>query len=573
MPDLMAAPSGAPLAVAGNSPVDFDPWKRNRVAEKKVNRENFWERMGDAYISLLAAAIAVAYAAGIAHAFSASLRVGAQNGVIRNGIGVVPGESAASALVLLGLLAALSLISRLGPVAVDRAQGFWWLSLPVDRTPFLSRLLRHRLVTTCLYGMLLWLPIGYGTVLGGLSQGNFAGALLGAFSLGLIFVLLSLLAALAQTRGWARHFRTAVNAAYLSVVIAYGADVLLRLTGDRIHGRILGGAAIHHSRDGAGGCMVDPGDPVGPGRCGIQGAAGAPATHSRPGTGFPGCSQRACGCRAGTVGRQIAVGRDRPGGCRRNPPKRCTAGAHAPARGRRVFTHASGIPGARPLFGAHPGRGPGLVACTKVWCGLLAGWGIPMAGIFAVDGGHPLVLGTLVIVGSCVAAKAASTAAAQAADVPSLESIIPLGRGAMRQTHAAVAAMLLVPWGIGLAGMLAWPVSADAASLPMLLVLGALAGAGLAAGAVRLAYRPPLDWGSVMLLAALGQATGPMIQHFTYGYDVMVVAVIALVAGFILNPLPPTLLAIAAVVAAIAWGIGTSVSVNSKAHGIDGRAP
>ena len=200
-----------------------------------------------------------------------------------------------------------------------------------------------------------------------------------------------------------------------------------------------------------------------------------------------------------------------------------------------------------------------LLRAPKVWRGMLAGWGIPAAGVFAVQGGQPLVLGTLVVVGSCVAAKAASTAAAQAADVPSLESIIPLGRSAMRQTHAAVAATLLVPWGIALAGFLGWAVSADAASLGTLLVLGALAGAGLAAGAVRLAYRPALDWGSVMLLAALGQATGPMIQHFAYGYDVMVVAVVALVAGLFLSPVPALLPVVASVVAAIAWGVGTSL--------------
>ena len=571
MPDLIATSGSEPLAVPGNLPVDFDPWKRNRVAEKKVRRENFWERMGDAYISLLAAAIAFAYAAGIAHAFSASLREDAQNGVIRNGIGVVPGESAASALVMLGLLAALSLISRLGPVAVDRAQGFWWLSLPVDRTPFLARLLRQRLVATCIYGMLLWLPIGYGTVLGGLSRGNFAGVLLGALSLGLLFVLLSLLAVLAQTRGWGRHFRTAVNAACLAVVIAYAADVLLRLTGT---GSMAGFWAVLPSTVPAAAQEGAWWIPV----LMLAVVAGTFKGSRRHLQRIPSrelVSRGAASAYAGAAlalldDKSLSVAIDQAGGgeTRRSVARQ----ERIRRRGGDAFSRMLPASRARGPYSALV-RAEALVLlrAPKVWRGLLAGWGVPAAGIFAVQGGHPLVLGTLVVVGSCVAAKAASTAAAQAADVPSLESIIPLGRSAMRQAHAAVAAMLLVPWGIVLAAFLAWAVSAEAASLVMLLVLGALAGAGLAAGAVRLAYRPALDWGSVMLLAALGQATGPMIQHFAYGYDVMVVAVIALVAGLFLNPLPPTLMVIAAVVAAIAWGVGTSVSVNSKAHGLDGR--
>lgn len=564
MPDI--------VAVSGGAPVEFDPWKRHRVVEKKIRRDDFWERMGDAYISMLAAGIAVAYGAGIAHAFSASLRVGAEGGVVGEGIGVVPGESAASALVLLGLLAGLSLMSRLGPVAVDSAQGFWWLGLPVDRTSFLSRLLRQRLVATCLYGLLLWLPIGYGSVLGGLSQGSPAGVLLGALSLGLLFALLSLLAALVQTRGWAPQFHTAVNALYLAVAVAYGADVLLRLTGT---GSMEGVWAVLPSAIPA---MVQEGAwwiPV------VLLAAVAAASAAIRGQlqripsrdlVFKGAASAHAGAALALLDdKSLSAAIDQAG--ERDTRRSAARRERMRKRGGDAYSRMLPASLVRGPFSALI-RADALVLlrAPKVRRGLLVGWGIPAAGIFAVQGGQPLVLGTLVVVGSCVAAKAASAAAAQACDVPALESIIPLGRGAMRQTHAAVAAMLMVPWGIGLAALLAWAVSLEVTSLPVFLGLGALAGASLAAGAVRLAYRPPLDWGSVMLLATLGNATGPMIQHFTYGYDVMVVSMIALVAGLFLDPLPPTLAVVAAVVAAICWGVGTSVAVNSKVHGVDGKA-
>lgn len=209
---------------------------------------------------------------------------------------------------------------------------------------------------------------------------------------------------------------------------------------------------------------------------------------------------------------------------------------------------------------------PVLLRTGKSWRGMLAGWCIPAAGVFAGPDGQPLVLAVLVLVGSLLAARAASQAAAQAADVPSLDAIIPLGRVGVRQTHALVAALLLVPWGVCLAGFPGWAVGRDAGEIPVLLGLGAMAGAGLAAGAVRMAFRPAIDWGSVMLMAAMGRATGPMVLHFTYGYEVMAVSVIALVAGLLLAPIPPVLLVLAAVVAAVAWGVGTSTSTRSNVH-------
>lgn len=209
-----------------------------------------------------------------------------------------------------------------------------------------------------------------------------------------------------------------------------------------------------------------------------------------------------------------------------------------------------------------------LLRAPRVWRGLATGFVLPLAGIFAEQGGHPLVLGALVVIGCCIAARAAATAAAQAADVPSVEAIIPLGRSAMRQVHTLIAASLLIPWGIALAAILGWAVAAPASEMYLLLSLGAMTGIGLAAGGVRLAYRPELDWGSVLLLTALGKATGPLIQHFTHGYDVMVVASVGLLTGLLLTPIPPLLVVVTGVVVVVLWATATSSSVNSKVHGI-----
>lgn len=251
-----------------NGPVDFDPWARNRVVEKRAKREDFCERMGDAYIGRLAAGIVFGYAAGLALAFFENLRGGPGSGVVRANVGVVPGQSAASALVMLGMLGALLLISKLGPTAVDRAQGFWWLSLPVARSGFLARLLRQRLVGTFLCGAFLWLPIGYGTVLGGLARGSFAGVPAGAATLGLLFVGLSLLAAWSQARQAAGRFRTALNAA------------------------AIGGAAVVAAVPGPGRGLVGSGGSGGALRRRICRSGGAAARYSQQGIDFQRGSER-----------------------------------------------------------------------------------------------------------------------------------------------------------------------------------------------------------------------------------------------------------------------------------------
>lgn len=555
-------------ALFDNNPVDFDPWAKNHVAEKTVRRENFWERLSDAYIALLAAGIVFAYTAGLAHAFSASLKDNLGGGLVREGLGVLPIESAAAAIVMVGMLAVLSLISRLGPVAVDSAQGFWWLTLPVRRSPFLARLLRQRLVTTALYGAFLWLPIGYGTTLGGISSGGLLGVLLGSVSLGLLFVLISLLAALAQSRGWSQGFSTAVNYSMLGVVLAYGLDVLLRLTQLGNLARFwefLPSTLPAAAQNGSWWLplilmlvavsvfqilrnqleRIDSKELV---------ARGAASAHA--GAALALLDDKSL---------SAAIGQTNVKESRRAQRKR----ERARELGGDVFSRFIPFSWVRGPYSALV-RAEFLVLlrAPRVWRGLATGLVLPLAGVFAAQGGHPLVLGTLVVIGCCVAARAAATAAAQAADVPSVEAIIPLGRGAMRQVHTLIAASLLIPWGLALAAILGWAVATPASEMYILLSLGALTGIGLAAGGVRLAYRPELDWGSVLLLTALGKATGPLIQHFTHGYDVMVVASVALLTGILLSPIPPLMLAVAGVAVVVLWAVGTSASANSKAHGI-----
>ncbi len=555
-----------PRGPLDNAPIEFDPWSRNRVAEKRERGDDFWERMGDAYISLLAGAIVLAYAAGLALAFADQLKDELVSGVLRTGLGMVPGGSAASGLVMLGLLGVLLLISKLGPTAVDQAQGFWWLTLPVTRTGFLARLLRHRLASTFLCGVFLWLPLGYGTVVGGLAEGTFAGVLLGAATLGLLFVVLSLLAAWAQTRNAVHVFRAVLNAAVVGVLLAYLLDVLLRILDLGNMAAFWAVLPSHLPALAQSGAWWIPLLLAALAMGGFSSLAGQLQS-------IPSKELISSGSVSAHAGAALALLDDKSLGSAIG-----AAGVRETKRtmGRRDRTRRRGSDAFARMLPVIWVRGPYsalvraellvLLRTGKTWRGLLAGWCIPVAGVFAVQGGRPAVLVSLVLVGAVLAARAASKAAGQTADLPSLEAIIPLGRSAVRQTHALVAALLLVPWAVGLGAFLGWAVEADAEGFIVLLGLAVVAGFGLAAGAVRMAFRPELDWGSVMLMAAMGRATGPLIQHFIYGYEVIAVSIVTLLAGLVLEPIPPVLLVIGTVVAAIAWGVGTSTSNQSNAH-------
>lgn len=559
-------PTADALAALDNTPVDFDPWARNRVAEKLARRDDFWDRLGDFYVTMLGAAIIFSYAAGLAFAFADQLRSGSDGGLIRDGLGVVPGSSAASALVMLGLLGGLSLIARLGPAAVDRAQGFWWLSLPVVRTGFLARLLCQRLVSTFAIGAFLWLPIGYGSVMAGISPGSALGVLLGAVTLGMLFVLISLLVAFSQTRGRGQTFLAVLNWMCAAVLVAYLVDVLLRVGGSGTMEWFWFSLPSRLPVVAQAGAWWVPVALIG---AALAGFAVLRGQLQR----IPSAELISRGASSAHAGAALAMLDDKAlgsaiGAAGSGDSKRVMLVlARNKQRGGDLFSRmlpASWVRG--PFSALIRAEFLVLLRTKKTWSGLLAGWSVPLAGVFAVQGASAVVLGILVIVGAILAARAASAAAAQAADVPALDSIIPLNRGAVRQTHALVAALLLVPWGICLAAFLGWAVHLEGTGFLLMLGLGALTGIGLAAGAVRMAFRPALDWGSVLLMSAVGKAAGPMIQHLLYGYDVMVLSVIGLLAAFVLVPVPPTLILLAVLVAVVAWAAGTSTAVRSHAH-------
>ncbi|GAA4366836.1 DUF6297 family protein [Paeniglutamicibacter cryotolerans] len=543
-----------------NEPVDFDPWIRSRTAEREAKRGRFGERAADAYMAVLALFMVVLFATGIAQAFTQNFRTGLEGGLLRPGLGVVPPASAASALLMVALLAMLSLFSRLGPSAVDRAQGFWWLSLPVRRTPFLARLLRQRLVWIIALGLVLWIPLGIALLDAGQRLPAAVGIGLGALCLGLMLAVLALIAAVAQFAGRARWIRGGLGFGTTALALVYALDAVLHAAGHPGLERLWAVLPVSWPAAAQGGAWwIVPALAASVAGLFAYVAPRLERNSSR--------ELMARGASSAHAGAALAMLDTKVLGSAIEQ-----AGAHESRRqaAQRESIRRRGSDAFGRMLPAALARGPlgalmraealVLLRTGSVWSSLAAGLLLPVAGTLAVGAGQPVALCTLVLIGACIAAKGAGAAAAQAADVPALDSIIPLGRGAIRRAHGAVAGILLAVYGAVLAAYLGWAVALDGRSVGLLVAIGVLAGIGLAAGTVRLAYRPGLDWGSVMVLALMNKATQPLLAHFTRGYDVMVLAVIPLLVGLFLAPVPPMLAVVALVVAGVAWFTGTHVA-------------
>ncbi len=491
----------------------------------------------------LGALFSVLLAMGIFRAFANEFRSDLGGaGIVGAVHGVVPVEVALSAALAAVLVAGLQLTAKFGPIAVDAAQGLWWLSLPVPRNPLLVRVLRGRLAWIMVAGALLFVPIGA-------INGSAAGLVLGCVATGLLLVDVMLIAAAFQVVGKSGVLRRILPAGLAMVGVLFAIEVLLRFMGSQrgltliwnvlpsqwpllaLHGNMavvvvlavtaVAGYWLLRNRLEC----IATGDLISSGA--VSGHAGAALFFLNTGELAAALgSGRGPGSRSRSRGAQML-----PVWLQRGP---VTSLARAEAL---VTIRNSGVLGR-----------------------MIAGLGVPVAVAFTAGGNAPIVLLTAVVLGACLAGNAAGVAAREAVRMPSAGFPVPLGRKARRRAHSLVPMLLLVPWGCAL-GLILWLLGGPGLEL---LVLGALAGVALAAGAVRRAFQPAVDWESTMMLATLGRASTPMIGNTIHGYDVMVLGLVPLGVSLFMTTIPTAALVVAAVVAVVCWLVGTTPATEPK---------
>lgn len=529
---------------------DFDPWNRTRSVARIRERDQFWSNAGDVYMLALGALFILLLAIGIFRAFSDEFRNDVGNaGLVESAYGVVPADVALSAGLAVMLMTGLQLAAKFGPIAVDRAQGLWWLSLPVQRNPILARILRRRLAWSMLAGVLLFVPIGLAPI--GAVGGSGWGLVLGCAATGLLLVDVVLVAAGFQIMAQSATLRRILPTALSVVGVLFAIEVVLRFTGSQSgltpiwsalpsrwpilaqHGNvdvvvILAVAAltgywwIHGQLE-----RISTSDLM---------ASGAVSGHTGAALFFLNAGELAAALGQG----HSPLLRTSSRGTRLLPARLQRGPVTALMRAQALVT----------------------VRHSGVFGRLLAGWCIPAAVAVTAGGNSPIVLLAAVVLGSCFAGTTAAVAARQSVRLQSAGFPVPLGRDAARRVHSLVPMLLLIPWGSGLAGVL-WLLGGSG---PELLVLGALGGIALGAGGVRRAFQPAMNWESTMVLATAGRASAPIIGNFVHGYDVMIFGLVPLGVGLFMSAIPTAALAVAAAVAVVCWLVGTTSAAEPKRY-------
>ncbi|MDN6178263.1 MAG: DUF6297 family protein [Micrococcaceae bacterium] len=538
-----------PAWVPGGPPSDFDPVAATHRLRRDRRRAQRPDRWSDFYITFFGAVILLAYLSGVVQFLAQGMRASAAGSLVREGIAVVPGADAGSALLLLALLGVASLLSRMGPVAVDRAQGLWWFSLPVDRVPMLARQLRNRLVWVFIVGAVLWLPLGLSA--GTASYNGFSGPPLGelaagSFTLGAEFVLVGLLVAAGQIL----HLRPMVGRGLRVlgglIVLAYAVDAILRAAGTA---RLLTPgiwAGLPSAWPSTGNWAI-------PAALLLVALVGWAVVRPLLGR-IPTSELLEAGGISGHAGNSLALldARSLLGSFAHGPRRRSHVRDPWPRMSPARFTGA-------PVGALLRAEALVLLRTGPVWGRLVISLALLAGAVTARGGGTAVVLCVAIAVSATLAWQAAGVAAAEAARVPGLDALLPLDAKSARKAHGLLPAIVLSAWGALAGAILGWALVGPGAPGQWILLIGigVFCGIGVAGGSLRLAYRPELDWDAVLQRQMFGRGALPLIGHAVHGPELMLIAVVPWALAVLGAAIPAVLLVLAVGLGVGAWFAGT----------------
>ncbi|GAA1348566.1 hypothetical protein GCM10009636_03880 [Arthrobacter koreensis] len=487
------------------APPSFDPVRYTRQASRAFSRGR--TRFRDAFVDVYTAVLALGTIGALAVGLVLALRdqvaqawdAGSGRTLVAPPSFALPDGTAAAVLVFAALVTVMSVARKFGPASVSGPEGYWWLSLPLDRRPMVTGRLARRLALVWAGATVLYLPFGFVLDL----QAGMAGQLLTAGTFGMAAVCAVLLAAWQQTRPAPRStagrrrglllgllvlallslvtVRVAAGSwalalSVLSVTYPSGLLVFSRL--NRIPGRelIRGGAVSGHA--GAAVFLMDLNEV---GRALSAEPDGVASTHAA---------------------RWYARGGRTPFGAL----LRADTAAFLRTRGLWV----------RPVLV--------LLLCVAL---LLAGGAQP-----------PLVQLGMIAAAVFVAVPALGVVARRTAIMPGLDLLLPLSVSVVKLSRMALPAAALALWTAVLCALL---VLLDAGD-PSLIALGALAGVGFGASAVRGAYRVQPDWTAPPIETPFGPVPRAQAGSMLRGFDTTLLALVPLLLGLFLGYVPGVLL-------------------------------
>ncbi|MCC9192121.1 DUF6297 family protein [Arthrobacter sp. zg-Y916] len=493
-------------AEAVQAPPSFNPVRFTRQASRAFSRGRTRLRdvFVDVYTAVLTAGTIGALAAGLVLALREQVALAwntdaAGRTLVAPPSFALPDGAAAAVLVFAALAAILVVARKLGPAAVSGPEGYWWLSLPLERRPMVAGGLVRRLLLVWAGTTVLYLPFGFvmdletsvrgqvlaaatfgvgavcAVLLAGLQQARPApqsaaerrrGSLPGL----LVLALLSLVTVRVAAGSWA----LAVGS--LGVTVAFGLVVFARL--DRIPARelIRGGAVSGHT--GAAVYLMDLNE----------------------------------------VGRALSA---EPDGV-------------ASARAARWYAR-----GGRTPFGALLRADTAAFLRTRgLWVRPVLVLAVFLVVLLAGGAQPPLVQLGMIAAAVLAAVPALGAVARRTAIMPGLDMLLPLPVSVVKLSRMALPAAALALWTAVLCALL---VLLGAGS-PALIALGALAGVGFGASAVRGAYRVQPDWTAPPIDTPFGPMPSAQAGSMVRGVDTTLLALVPLLLGLFLGYVPGVLL-------------------------------
>lgn len=457
----------------------------------------------DVYVSVLALGCAVALGVSFVLALRGEFarRTTTDAGLIADPALVLPSQVLQVLLVFAGLAAVVVLGRRLGPLSVGGPESTWWLSLPVDRRPMVWGPFLRRTACVGAGSAVLYAPF---SILSALERSALSHAF-AAVTFGVLVVAGLGVAALQQGNpravGWKLAAAVIVGGGALAVVTVPSAWTVCT-------GLVLAVVLL---------VLVFP-------RAGF-----IPAAELTRG-----------GAVSGHVGSSLYF-------MDSNELLRAvrTESRAAHRRGARFFARTT----RRPFTALLRADVVAFVRLHPTPTTALF-WLVACGAVMIVDGGLPALaqLGVVVIAG-CAAASGFGAVARKAALVPELDGLVPVNPTLVRASRAFMPAVAMVVWMVVLGAVLA----VLGAAGPMLIVLAALAGVGMGAGAVRGATRPATDWSAPPVETPFGPVPRAQLASLLRGVDVTVLSLMPVVLTLYLGVVALPALAVQAVISAVVF--------------------
>jgi hypothetical protein len=496
-------PKASPAPAAWSPQTASDPdLARNTVAFTRRTTRRY-NRARSALPDVLADLYSIGLALGCVLAIAVSFVIALRDEIADRGMvdrslvddrwQVLPADVLWILLTYCSLVAIAVLSRKLGPVAVGPAEAVWWLPLPLDRLPLVLPPFLRRTLTSGVVAAVAYLPFSVLTALGRQATGH----LLAAVTFGALAIIAVAGAALLQLAPQHEPRRRALLPACLLPVAVLP---FLATAGWPLPAALAGAAAVL--------AYVAPRIGSVPGTDMMRG--GAVLGHAHASLFF---------LDANELHRALAV-----------EPR------HANLRRWGARFHA------RPVRSAFSALVRADVVAFIRLRPPLAGPILSLAlclGVVLVDPALPALLQIAVlVVAGCVTAAGTGPVIRKTTVIPELDALLPLAPWQVRLSRLVMPALALACWMAGLTGVL----SALGAGGPDLILLGALAAAGMAAGTLRAATRPAPDWSKPPVETPFGPVPRDQMSSLLRGTDMTVLAMAPVTVALYLGHVQPVLI-------------------------------